>query len=238
MDFQVSLIDVNGEAAAVYDSALDTLSITDMSNYLQSTEPGAQSGNFNAYRRIIVTAPSSATYEFSATTGYNEYYAPPSISNTPAVYDVLEGDGVYMIRLMAVPTYNSGVVYEQGDTVYWVVNNSTNLFVSVNNGNTGNTPSLSPTFWTQVQPQNLSTKYSTFAKVAVIEALKKCWINAVYASSQEISVGRAFNPCANKSMFKADMLDNILSAIKYRAGAGMWDEVEWLISKGKIACNC
>lgn len=243
-NFQASLTNVDGSVACVLSDT--TIEITDTSNYALSTETGAEQADFSFYRKIAVEDSNGVIFNFSSLAGGDGFIVAGDAAavNNPTVYDLINAvmvtgaiDGIYLIKLWTLPSFNGAKTYS--NTIY-VFNSGDGLFYkSLQNGNVGNVPSLSPTWWEVVPEDEISSRFFVYVKIVRTRDLEICKIKAVESAACEVRACQSKkNICKNADLQKAMKLLMILSAISQAVIMGEWDNVEALINDGKSICGC
>lgn len=243
-DFQASLLNPDGSLACVLSDT--TIEITDTSNYATSTEVGAEQADFSFYRKISVEDANGVIFNFISIGGGDATIVSgdTAAANNPTIYDLINAvmvsgavDGVYLIKLLTLPSFNGSKVYSNTSFVF---NSADNLFYkSLQNTNIGHAPSLSPTWWAPVSEDEVSTRFFTYGKLVRTRDLEICKIKAVEVAACEVRACQSKkNICKNGDMQKAMKIQMLISAINQSAIMGEWDTVADLVSSGKSICGC
>lgn len=239
MAFQVTLVRASTEEIAV-DLSGNTLVISDYSDYISNAEDGHLYTNFNAYYKIIVTKQDNTLYTFSSLGTDDEDILPPSDYTSSPIQTTYtyDEDGIYSIKVIAVPSWNSlttpakwdvnDCVYQSGK-LYKCIAESTNEQVT------------DTAHWTEITEAELSSKYYTVEYVTVACALEDCYIQALLdancGTGSMICADSTF--CDNKYFLKAVRLFLIKQSLQTYMDLQDWDRTkEVLNTANKICCDC
>ena len=158
--FATSLVDSTTNAVDISISCSDgVITINDNSNYDDVAPEGGHARSFfTDYKKITVTLPDSTTYVFSTLVDGDALIDPPSVGVGADVTSYTrDGDGVYMVKLVAVPTWDVGETYQlDDDYVYYG-----GLFYKALTMGSGSQPDTNPTDWEEVTEASIGGKYST-----------------------------------------------------------------------------
>jgi hypothetical protein len=239
MAFQVSLVKASTQEVAV-DKSEDTLIISDYSDYISNAEDGHSYTHFDAYYKIIITKQDNTIFTFSSLGTDDEDILPPSSytsSPIPTTYTFNE-DGVYSIKIVAVPSWQSlttpakwdinDCVYQSGK-LYKAIAESTNEVVT------------DTAHWVEITEDELSSKYYTLEYVTVACSLDQCYIQALLdancGSASMTCVDSTF--CDNKYFLKAVRLFLIKQSLQTYMDLQDWDRTkEVLNTANNICCEC
>lgn len=232
-NFQANLNDVNDVLQSTLDTN-DLMTINDTSNYIASTEDGAESADFNYYREVIVDDPNGIDYTFSSLgTGDQLIGAGNSGSNQMSYTLSNAVDGVYTITLITVPTWDAAAIYS--NTSYVFLTDGT-FYKSLQNTNTNQDPTTKTAYWTQVTKDEVSSRFLTTGNIARTKDLEICKLEAT--EEMACHTDNCKNICDSEAYNKAAKLFMLLSAINDKATLQKWDEVAELISTAKQICDC
>jgi len=222
------------------------MSITDQSDY-DGNDNQASHGRalFTDYKKIIITNQQGIVYTM-ATAGADPLgtadatITAPSAGNDVSTFPLNNGDNVYTIQLISVPTWQAGVAYDtgKGDTVY----NPTDgrLYVALTN-NTGQQPDVSPNDWQILADDSeLLARYSVTESVVSICDLNACIPEKVEKARCQLKLDDC-NPeaiCRSKEVQNANKLFLLRYSIGVKSGAEDWDSVKTLVDCTKQICNC
>ncbi len=241
-DFAVSLIDIATSKPDISeDCSAKTLTVEDNSDYDGNTESGHGRVAFTDFRKIIFENGQGTLFTFSSFAGADGTIGVPSAGpgNDTVVFNINNGDDVYKVTLIAIPTYLAGATYEATADVVFNPSDK-KLYQSLTNANTGNTPDSSPSNWKVIEEADLSVKYRTFEQVAVICDLNDCIPDKTF-DAWCVEEANECNPdvlCINKTMLDSMRLVLIRFSIQNRVGASDFDSARDMINRSKVICNC
>jgi len=239
-DFNATLTDNNVTVSGLSYSQ-GTLTISDYSNYIASTESGHLLANFTDYKKIIVTDPDDTEYTFSSQTGGDELISAPSTYlSTPVAHTYSYTlDGIYKIKLIAVPTWSNSATYQQYDCVYY----NSNLYKALQTS-TGNNPETATTYWELVSDEDkeISSKYYVINGIAIIDDIKQYWANLLYEANLSInSMCDDSELCKNELMRKAIRIDNMIQILELNilnSAITDFEKAEDIIDRLDLLCDC
>jgi len=239
MSFQVSLINSGTETVDIVRNGI-VLEINDESNYFSNTEAGHDSAHFNAYYKIIVTDNNDDTYTFSALADGDEVINPPSSSTIAPIETeyTYEGDGVFSIKIIAVPSWQSLTAPNQwdvGDCCY----SGGVLYKCILAANSEAVTNI--TYWEVTTEASLSSKYYTLEYVIIACDLQTCYqqalLDANCGTTSMICKDSTF--CDNKYFLKAVQLFLVIESLQTYADLQDWDRANEAINLGdSICCEC
>lgn len=239
MAFQVTLVRAATQEVAI-DRNENTLVISDCSDYIANNEDGHSYIQFDAYYKVIVTKQDNTTYTFSALGTGDEDILPPSEYTTnpiPTTYTYTE-DGVYSIKVIAVPSWQSLTAPEQWD-VNDCVYHSGKLYKAIA---VSNTEAVSDTdHWQEITEAELSSKYYTLEYVLVACDLEDCYLQALLDANCGVAsvVCSDSSLCDNKYFRKAVQLFLIKESLQTYADLQDWDRAKTALNTARqICCNC
>ena len=216
------------------------LTITDTSNYGAFMESGHSLSDFSDFRKIVLTRPAGTTYTYSSLGDGDEVVSTASTGGHDVTYTILDTDtdGVYTINICSVPTYNAAATYDK-DTDYVYFGGS--FYQSLIDANAGNQPDTSPTQWSLVEEEDLSTKYCSqeFIGITCIQLLG-CYERAIYNANCVISEEFCNDDviCKNSEVLKAIKMKILLEAIEFQIDKGAVAEAVNTFNLAKTLCNC
>lgn len=233
-DFQISLLDTNNSVALTASSG--TLTIGDYSNYFTSTESGHTDTEFSNYKKITVTEPDGTTYTYSTLGDGDELINPPStyvsspINNTYSYTD----DGLYTVKIEAVPTWGAAFTYQQYDCTYY-----DGSLYQASQTTTNNVPDVSTTYWTLITSDELSDKYRIFEWTPILDEGRECWADKIYIANLALNAKcEVAEICIDQDFRKAIRLDNLIQGIEVVNNLRDWSQVEDLLTEFTNICDC
>jgi hypothetical protein len=242
--FQASLID---PSTSVIDVSLDQecsiLTFEDNSNYTASDEVGHLEADFSDYRQLIITSPDGTTYGYDAEGGLDEVWTPGNSGSNEKTRTlaVTDTDGVYVLTLYTVPTYNAGVEYTHTTANPKAVYYNGKLWRTLQTTPSGNTPATGSTFWESIEKEDLSSKYFTEATFALtcrnlLQCLEEKTKDAVCACEADNCDDDLL--CNNHNFLQAVKLKTILDGVDYASSNSDFCEATNLINLAKSICDC
>ena len=238
-DFYVSLTNPTTSVADLTATG-GILTIGDNSNYDTSTELGHLQADFSDWVKIIITNPDGTTHTYASDgSGDSTIDTPDTYSSNPKYtsYDYTDhGDGVYLVQLMAVPTWSFIAAidggWNTGDYVYF----GGNLYTCIGTAVTGD-PTSSPLDWQEVEEEDLPVKYSVQAYTSVYCCIEACKNEYVVLANPCSDTCSKINLCENENYKAAMKLSIAIQAIETLSANEDWTKVEQIINMCKRICT-
>ena len=245
-DFQATLID---SGTSQIDVSLDTecgmLTVEDNSNYSLSDEDGHLLADFTDYRQLVIKSPDGTTYGYDVQGGLDEVWTSPSplLQNTKTrTLSSTDDDGVYVITLYTVPTYDDPIF-----TYIHTVSNPKCVFYNGKLWRTtadtpaGNPPVSGSAFWEEIDREDLTSKYVATATFSLTcrnlnACLERLIVEAVCACQAEVCDDDLL--CTNHAFLESLKLKTLLDGVGYASEQSDFCEAENLINAAKSICNC
>jgi len=239
MAFQVTLVQASTQEVAISRSE-NNLIISDYSDYISNAEDGHDYLHFDAYYKVIVTKQDDTTYTFSSLGTDDEDILPPSDYtsspiNTTYVYD---NDGVYSVKIIAVPSHQALT-----EPAQWDINDccykSGKLYKCIAAATDEEVTDTA--HWTEITEDQLTSKYYTLEYVIVACSLEDCYINALLSANCGVgsTVCSDVSLCDNKYFRKAVQLFLIKQSLQTYSDLQDWDRAkEVLNTANQICCEC
>ena len=176
--FQCSLTDPITDQPDITISS-GVVSIVDHSNYGESVpEAGHARSNFSDFYKVLITLPTGNMYLFSSLGDGDEVITTPSAGDPTVDYTYLTGDGQYFVTVYVLPTYDPSAAYvtSTAPCVYY----DGKYYRCILSG-TGQTPDVSPTYWTEITSiDSLPTKYRVEQRTVIYVDSKRLYARKVY----------------------------------------------------------
>lgn len=164
VSFQASLLNSGtGLPDLTVDCINSLINGNDDSNYTTNTDAGHAITNFTLYRKVYFSLPNGFTFIFSSLGDGNATITAASSTTQNFAYTITQGDGVYTVALLTIPTFHSAITYLLNDLVY--LNGL--IYLSLIAGNTTTPSGGTDANWavqTEVQAQ-ANTKYYDIQQV-------------------------------------------------------------------------
>jgi hypothetical protein len=239
--FQASLFDsVAGEADLDWGTDCTSLVIEDNSNYDDgSPESGHQRAKFTDYRKITITNPDGSTYTFSSLGDGDALAATPDTATDIFTFTpTAAADGVYAVRLYALPTWNNADSYQASDDmVYHQVGTADKFYKAIVN-NSGSQPDTNPSDWEEItEITDFSSKYQALEQIGATCQLLTCLndkARAAYCSGSDLCPDDELLPIEKTAMRLIIAQRNLATA----AANGDWEEAAEIFNWIETLCNC
>ena len=221
-----------------------TLTISDYSNYIASTESGHLQANFTDYKKVVIILPDETEYIFSTQAGGDEtIVAPSTYSSTPISHTYsYTDDGLYKIKLIAIPTWSNSATYQQYDCVYY----NSNLYKAIQT-TIGNNPETSTLYWSLITDEDseISEKYYYITGKAILDNVNEYLADLIYLANSTVDIkcsNSTFdNICKNATWRQAVKIDNLVQTLDnsiLNANITDFEKAEDIITELNGLCNC
>ena len=236
--FKASLRDGDGVIDVNISEDNKTITIIEHSNYDDGAiEAGHARSFFTDFRKVTVSSPSK-NYIFSSigTDDPDVTIDTPSVGDSPYSYPIDDVDGNYVVKLISVPTWDAGELYDKNDDfVYY----DGEFYKAIQNG-TNKQPDAEPNYWTLVAESKLGAKYNTQETVVIACGLEACWEDKVADAVCDIADGRCNTDeiLNNKKFVDAMLLVMIRDLIPGRVNALDFAKTSCYLQLSNKICGC
>lgn len=234
MPFQVSITDGSGNPAV--NGQAQVVTIVDYSNYDTAAEAGHTQNHFSDYKKITLTSVYGG-YEFIASTiaGEDKVITDPASSSLP-ITDTLdyEVDDVHNVVLISVPTWDNTVGYVASSNHHVYYNGA--LYECIQDG-TGQNPASEPTYWTEVEDDDLPTKYRLTHTWSINYDILAEFVTRVQMANDETKALYQQDLLKNMDFQTASKLWCMLQSIDVEADREAWERVDDTITRAKELIN-
>ena len=233
-NFSASLRDNTGAVALSVVGS--TISISDYSNYIASTETGNLLTDFYLKEIIVQKLGTTTTYTFASYAGFDELIPEPRTFLTTPYPPIINfytfsSDGVYSVTLRTVPKYNSQTTYALGNCVA----TSGLIYQSLKNTNTD--PLTTITSWEVIPVDQLPPKYNVTEYIAIDCGLLVCLADMIITAN-------CINPCPSPDLCKDEawvntaLLQMAIDSIQTYMDVGSYNQASEVINFGNTLCSC
>lgn len=234
--FQVSILNSDNEPDVVSDGS--NITSIDHTGYDTNTEDGHEQSMFD-FKKLIFVNPDATTYTFSTEGDGDELIASPKDSILPITtnYAYSTGDGVYYVKLMAVPTWQVDVVYNLTAThcVYY----GGALYKALSNSIPVGTLPTNTTYWELITEENLPSKYYLCQAFAVYCDTRSCFLDSIkdaYCAIDSAYCGDDL--CKNNYAMLSMKLWLLMEEIQILTDSNDYEKITEVINLAKNLCCC
>jgi hypothetical protein len=218
--------------------ACETINIYDESNY--GADLNHDLADFSLFRKITITDPSGVDYVMSSIAPYDELIT-PAVDNILAYPADVTSGGIYIIKLISVPTFVEAGTYYQDDMVCVADGISVVFYKSLLNNNTGNEPVNGigwEDYWEEVEEEDiLSAYYDTqyYVQWCDLTTCRHELESTVFCSTQVLCNSDLCDNECFQAFLKLEVVERMLS----EAEALQWyDKMIEFYNLAKQLCDC
>ncbi len=237
-DFQASLLDTNSQYDITYDQPNNTLIITETSNYSTSDQAGNEDADFTLFKKLIVTDPNNAVFLFSSI-GDGDESIDAGSAQLEFTYPINAGDGVYQVRLITLPTWNSGDTYVTGQYLVQLNGGDYIVYKLLTASSLNESPVDNPSVWEVVTDiTTIAAQWNVLGYAVLIPALQEAKITAVNNVASDFTTENWNSLLTFPDFVKAAKLDMVIKSIINKTQQGLYTTVSQLVTEGTAIATC